>query len=415
MQERASWVITGPAALALALTALVVLTPARPGAAQELGEDEIAAFQEDVEAFLDDGVEPPKIAEGLAETAADEGAVRVIVELDVPREDSEQFSPELNQALHLLDIAEAQIWVDLSLAPTDHEVKHEFGTIPFSALEVDGGALATLDESPLVRSVQPDHLDAPMLDDSNAIIESDEIWSGGHTGAGQAVAVLDTGVESGHAFLSGAVVAEACFSGGSDCPNGQTTQTGSGSGAACSYSSKCDHGTHGAGIVAGRETVTGYGTLKGVAPAASIIAIQVFSEFTGSSCGSSPSPCPLSYSSDQIAALEHVLSLAGTYDIASVNMSLGGGKYSKQSHCDSANSAKKAAIDNLRAAGITTVISSGNNGWNSAIGAPGCISSALAVGSTTKSDGVSSFSNHGSLVDVMAPGSSIASSVTSGG
>src|SRR5262249_342107 len=44
-----------------------------------------------------------------------------------------------------------------------------------------------------------------------------------------------------------------------------------------------------------------------------------------------------------------------------------------------------------------------------------CISSAVSVGSSTKSDQVSSFSNSASFLDFLAPGSSITSSVPGGG
>ena len=358
----------------------------------------------------------PKIALDVQDALDQTGTVRVLVRYKMPARDGAQQSRRLRDAVRQLDIAVSQVAVRQRLANRRHRVHHEFRRIPWSAMEVEPDALAELGASGLVESVTLDTIDAPMLDDSNGVIGADVLWGEGHDGTGQAVAVLDTGVQSDHPFLSGAVVAEACFSGGSDCPNAQTSQIGTGAGAPCSYASACDHGTHVAGIVAGTPTVVGgIGTVSGVAPGAGIVAIQVFSEFTGGSCGSSPSPCALSYGSDQIAALEHVLDLSETIEIASVNMSLGSGKYRSKSKCDGQNAAKKAAIDNLRDAGIATLISSGNNGYNGDISAPGCISSAVAVGSTTKSDAVSSFSNHGGMVDLMAPGSSIASSVTGSG
>jgi hypothetical protein len=61
------------------------------------------------------------------------------------------------------------------------------------------------------------------------------------------------------------------------------------------------------------------------------------------------------------------------------------------------------------------VIAAGNNGATNGISAPGCISSAISVGSTTKSDTISSFSNSASFLSVLAPGSSILSSVPGGG
>jgi Bacterial Ig-like domain/Subtilase family len=61
------------------------------------------------------------------------------------------------------------------------------------------------------------------------------------------------------------------------------------------------------------------------------------------------------------------------------------------------------------------VISSGNNGFTDSVQAPACISTAVAVGNTTKQDAVASDSNMSSMVDLLAPGSNITSSVPGGG
>src|SRR5262249_11434107 len=83
-----------------------------------------------------------------------------------------------------------------------------------------------------------------------------------------------------------------------------------------------------------------------------------------------------------------------------------GGLYS--SNCDT--DPTKPIIDNLRSVGIATVIAAGNGSSVNMLSSPGCISSAVSVGSTTKSDVVSSFSNAASFMSVWAPGSSIMSS-----
>jgi subtilisin family serine protease len=106
-----------------------------------------------------------------------------------------------------------------------------------------------------------------------------------------------------------------------------------------------------------------------------------------------------------------VQSLVGNFTIAAVNMSLGGGQ--NQTACDS--DVRKGVIDQLRNAGIVTVIASGNDGFHNAVGAPGCISTAVTVGATTKMDTVANFSNSASLVDLLAPGQNINSSVPQGG
>jgi hypothetical protein len=146
--------------------------------------------------------------------------------------------------------------------------------------------------------------------------------------------------------------------------------------------------------------------MHGVARDAKVIAINVFTEFN-TGCGSSPAPCAKSYDSDMIKGLERVYALRNSYAIAAANMSIGGGR--NFSTCDS--HVTKPVVDKLRGVGIATVIASGNDGWSDSTSAPGCISSAITVGSTTKGDVESSFSNAASWLDVLAPGSSICSSV----
>ena len=154
----------------------------------------------------------------------------------------------------------------------------------------------------------------------------------------------------------------------------------------------------------------------GVAPGAQILAIQVFSHFPAYGA-------VMSYTSDQIKALERVYALKDTYKIAAVNMSLGGGKFTAT--CDADRQALKTAIDNLRSAGIPTVIASGNDGWTNAISAPACVSSAVSVGAhcdagpdgsacATGVGGITSYSNIASFVSLIAPGSYIRSSVPGG-
>lgn len=143
---------------------------------------------------------------------------------------------------------------------------------------------------------------------------------------------------------------------------------------------------------------------------ADLIAIQVFTKFTDPQCADwgLPSPCALSFTSDQISALERVYELRTSFNIASANMSLGGGMFS--SPCDT--DARKSIIDNLRSVGIATVINAGNSGYTDALAAPACISSAISAGSSNDtSDEVSFFSNVADFLDLLAPGTLIYSSV----
>jgi hypothetical protein len=130
----------------------------------------------------------------------------------------------------------------------------------------------------------------------------------------------------------------------------------------------------------------------------------------------------MSYDSDQIRGLERVYDLRGSLAIAAVNMSLGGGGYTSQASCDSANRTRKTIIDTLRTAGIATIVASGNEGFVNALSAPACISSAISVGSTTDgsfdatpADEVSEFTNSAPFLTLLAPGHWITSSVPGGG
>ena len=94
-----------------------------------------------------------------------------------------------------------------------------------------------------------------------------------------------------------------------------------------------------------------------------------------------------------------------------MNLSLGEGQFS--SNCD--GEPYKPIIDNLRSVGIAAVAASGNDGSANAMSAPACISTAVSVASTTKSDGVSWFSNVTPFLSLFAPGDPILSSVPGGG
>ena len=288
-----------------------------------------------------------------------------------------------------------------------------FDLIPAMALQVDAAGLEALLGHPNVVDVIEDIPVPPALQDSVPLIGAGPDGSfAGYTGQGQTVAILDTGVDKSHAYLSGKIVSEACYSsnvdggGSSLCPGGAASSTAEDSALNCDLSIYgCDHGTHVAGIAAASGSM-----FSGVAKDASIIAVQVFSRFdTG--CGSAPAPCAMSYTSDQIKGLERVYALRNSYAIAAANMSLGGGLYPSPCNDDS----RKPVIDSLREAGIATVISSGNSSSTSALGSPGCIGSAVSVGSTTKTDEVSAFSNSAWFLSLLAPGSLIQSTVPQSG
>lgn len=290
---------------------------------------------------------------------------------------------------------------------------------PFVVLEVDKVTAERLLRSGDVTAVQEDIPEKASLADSGPLVRAPDAWTHGARGAGTAIAVLDTGVDTTHPFLSGRIVAEACFSttlaaqgATSLCPDGSGEQIDAGAAHPCGIRG-CDHGTHVAGIAAGRG-----GSFSGMAPAAGIVAIQVFTRFDDRPdgpmfCAGSgmESPCLLSYPSDQIRALAYVRSIAPQENIVAANMSLGGGDFT--GYCT--GDFRRPVIQALRDENVAAVIAAGNEGFTDAVNSPGCIPEAITVGSTTKSDGVSGFSNSAFMIDLLAPGSGINSSIPDGG
>jgi subtilisin len=288
-------------------------------------------------------------------------------------------------------------------------------TLPVVILDAPRSALNRLATHPLVANVVEDALAMPHLSGSVLLIHADLAQQEAN-GAGVAIAIVDTGVDAAHPFLGGRVIAEACFSTNnaaqgatSLCPGGGSEAFGPGAAAPCSLSN-CDHGTHVAGIAAGDG---------GIAPGASIIAVQVFSKIASCSAFSLPSPCALSYVSDQLRAFDWLASTAFTPPLAIVNLSLGVGTFTSVAACDASpiGTAMFPAIARLRNQGVTTVASSGNNGATNALSLPGCLSNVVSVGATTKTnpEQVASFSNSAPFLTLLAPGVGIVSSTTGGG
>jgi subtilisin family serine protease len=172
--------------------------------------------------------------------------------------------------------------------------------------------------------------------------------------------IIDTGINASHqdfgGRVSGGFTAFSDAVGTGDC-NG--------------------HGTHVAGTVAG--------TTYGMAKEAKLVPVRVL-DCAGSGAWSGV-----------IAGVDWVA--ANAVKPAVANMSLGGGAYSLLD----------TAVSNAVAKGVTMVVAAGNSNANACNYSPARAASAITVGSTTNTDGRSSFSNFGSCLDIFAPGSSITS------
>ena len=292
------------------------------------------------------------------------------------------------------------------------------GRVSGVSAEITAEALDRLREDPNVALVTRDIPVPPVLFDSVASTGASRYHQRGLRGAGFNVAVLDTGVEKPHRSLGVSVVTEACFSTAKSdvfkvkslCPQGLDAFLQPGAAGGCPRDvSGCDHGTHVAGIVAGHDMAIPGKSFGGVAPAAGVVAVQVFTLFEEPSQCSGEQRCVLSFTSDQLRALEWVYRRRDELKIAAINMSLGSGYF--DANCDT-TSPLTEIIERLRSKQIATIIAAGNETFFDGISEPACISHAISV-SALKRDGELdvSYSNVAPFVTTAAPGTDITSTI----
>lgn len=181
------------------------------------------------------------------------------------------------------------------------------------------------------------------------------------TGTGVDAYIIDTGIRLTHTDFGGRAI-----TGVDEITSGGTANDGNG------------HGTHVAGTTGGAS----YGIAKNVR----LIAVRVLDN-SGSG----------TYA-QVIAGVDWVTG-HHTTNPAVANMSLSG----------SASSSLDTAVRNSIADGITYCIAAGNNGANASNYSPARVTEAITVGATNSSDGWASFSNYGSVLDILSPGVSIKS------
>jgi subtilisin family serine protease len=240
----------------------------------------------------------------------------------------------------------------------------------FAAEMTEEDALA-LSQDPDVRYVEEDSIVEAVATQTSApwgLDRTDQrslplsgTYSYTSTGSGVNAYIVDTGIRRTHTQFGARAFAgfDAIGDGrnGTDC-NG--------------------HGTHVAGTVGG--------STYGIAKSVRLYSVRVLS------CSGSGTI------SGVIAGVDWVT--RNHIKPAVANMSLGGG----------ASSSLDTAVRNSIAAGVTYAVAAGNSSANAANYSPARVGEAITVGSTTRSDARSSFSNYGSVVDIFAPGSSITSS-----
>ena len=242
---------------------------------------------------------------------------------------------------------------------------------------------------------------------AQVLINSSQSNSLGVTGAGQTIAVIDTGVDSTVSALGGGAFPNAKVIAGFDTADEDGDPM------------DCDgHGTSVAAVAAGPT---------GVAPEAKIVAVKVFASETGDgSCKEE------AFDSDIIQGINWVVVRKAQLGVTAINLSLGGNFSDVDAgadlgFCDSRVPEYAAPFDAATAAGIVVVVAAGNDGHANALSNPACVSGAVSVGAvysqsqTTQGwndsqggtlcrdtpvtpDRVACFSNSGSTLSLLAPG-----------
>lgn len=214
-------------------------------------------------------------------------------------------------------------------------------------------------------------------------------WQDRPSGQGVRVAIVDTGIDLGHPDLDGVLACDHCWR---DLVGGLTTP----------YDDN-GHGTHVAGIVAGRGHLqwnplqsyfpTG---ARGVAPGAGLIVAKAMNSTGGGADATVAAAIAWALDPDGdpgTADGAHVVHLSLGVDVP------GGPQLPVLRAGSETEDAVRRAID----AGVFVVLSAGNQGQEG-VPPPGNVPGVIAVGAVDDGDAILEFSNRGPEVDVFAPG-----------
>ncbi|MGW1775090.1 S8 family serine peptidase [Streptomyces sp. NPDC002104] len=250
-------------------------------------------------------------------------------------------------------LAEAK---DAGIAPTS--VRRHTLLLNAVAMTVGAGDLATLRKLPGVRAVSPAGTARALDTDANEVVGNPALWAREDpagvkvTGKGVTVAVIDTGVDYTHPDLGGGFGEGHKVVGGWDFVDNDANPMDDNG-----------HGTHVAGIVAGRAAAAG--GVTGAAPDAELLAYKVLgADGSGDDSGI-------------IAAIEAAVDPANPHRADIINMSLGNAAGTAS---DPLSRAASAAVD----AGVLVFAAAGNAGpgyWT--VGSPAAAPGVVAVGAST--------------------------------
>lgn len=332
-----------------------------------------------------------KISPSVKKSLQKDDSLRVIVKLKNESSSGLIFKRMKNKT----DIQE-----EVSETIGKQKIKHKFSSINSFSAVLNKVDIEKLNNNPLVESVREEGKKYPILIDSVPLINATAVYNVrvngiNMTGKGQAVCVIDTGINFSNPSLGG------CYGNNSPSSNCKViggydpVYIGSEAWNIMDYEG---HGTHVAGIIAAN------GSINGVAPEAKLLGISAYNYDNG-----------VFYDSDIATGIYWCIDNAQTYNISVISMSLGGDT-NYTSYCDSFQDEQVLVtpINDAVAKNISVVVASGNSRNYTAIASPACIENATPIGASNKDDTIASYSNRDSIVQLFAPGTSITSTCIPG-
>ena len=193
---------------------------------------------------------------------------------------------------------------------------------------------------------------------AQVLIKSDLANTAGFTGAGTAIAVIDTGVDYTVFSMGGGNFPNAKVIGGTDVADNDSDPA------------DCDgHGTEVAGVAGGPN---------GVAPDAKIVAVKVFAT----------AKCDSAQDSNILQGINYAITNKSRYGIVAVNLSLGGDfdDTADIGYCDAQDPAYASVANSVTAAGMLFVVSAGNAARTNQLSDPACVTGAVSAGAVYASD-----------------------------
>lgn len=247
------------------------------------------------------------------------------------------------------------------MTPRQLAVRHYYPSFSMLAGTATRDAAIALANHPGVAWVELDRKARPLQatpQSSQILIRSDQTNAAGFTGAGQTVAVIDTGVDYTVPSLGGGSFPNAKVIGGTDIADKDADPM------------DCEgHGTEVSGVIAGPN---------GVAPDAKIVAIKTFpsKDATNATCQDTAA------FSDIFSGIDYAITNKAAFGITVINISLGGSFDDSLDHgyCDADDPGSASAIDSATAAGLVVVVAAGNDALTNQLSVPACVSSAVSVG-----------------------------------